>query len=1123
MVQAAGQQLRARERFTVKHDNAKLLYLEWGPGESTVLSVSQFPPHRSRIKCFCSGFHNSGVCAHAWAALRLASDREYGELLDHLDIESRNNGNMDDPAPARDTLSAANDDGEAETPASRRWRRRPAAKKPGAPREPSAAKSRESPAKADNGPAPAAHWEDIIDPLPSIFSSRRPPSGLANNEERTVFVLDLASTRRDGQLTIALARQRRKLDGEWGQPRFASIRGETDLMDFPEGERSIIRLLYNANLNRAFYGDYSRHFRLTPDLVMLVLPMLASSDRLVLAEHAEDLREPLRLLRWDGDETWEYRIRMRPEEESGEYVLEQGMARGEAFIHARDIALAVDGGLFVHDGQLRMFNPHGAFPLYVHFRSEPEVRVPRQDAQRLLSRLYSLPALPPLDLPEELKIRFAEDPPRPCLTIESPRQDRFGGHPATRLTARLSFEYGHVQVDPDHAGQRLFDEQDACWRVRDFAYEDRCASLLYELGLRRHTPEFTWRANRENPPGYELSTKDLPRVVSGLLREGWKIHAQGKAFRPPGKPRLWINSGVDWFDLKGGVDYGGQVVPITSIIEAMKRGQNTVTLGDGSMGLLPGEWLRRAGLLLELGEAEGEGLRFKRSQTALLDALLAAETDIAPDEVYLKAREELRGFEGVQPVEPPPGFQGELRAYQREGLGWIYFLRRFGLGGCLADDMGLGKTVQVLALLEGLRCEPRGKKNGPPRPSLVVVPKSLIFNWIEEARRFTPQLRVLNHTGKDRPDNAGAMAAYDVVLTTYGTLRRDIEWMREIEFAYAILDEAQTIKNAGSASAKAARLIRSQRRLALSGTPIENHLGELWSLMDFLNPGMLGSSTVFNAGIGSGAAEDPGSRALLAQGLRPYILRRTKQQVARELPEKSEQVLYCELEEEQRAFYNKLKEHYRHTLLGKIDSEGLERNKIFVLEALLRLRQAACHPGLVEPRRAKESSAKLDLAIDQIQEVIEEGHKVLLFSQFVTFLSIIRQRFDQEKTVYEYLDGKTRDRKARVDRFQNDPECKLFLISLKAGGLGLNLTAAEYVYLMDPWWNPAVEAQAIDRAHRIGQTRTVFAYSVIAKDTVEEKVLELQRTKKNLADAIITGDNSVLKNIGREEIELLLS
>jgi SNF2 family DNA or RNA helicase len=405
----------------------------------------------------------------------------------------------------------------------------------------------------------------------------------------------------------------------------------------------------------------------------------------------------------------------------------------------------------------------------------------------------------------------------------------------------------------------------------------------------------------------------------------------------------------------------------------------------------------------------------------------------------------------------------------------------------------------------------------------VVVPRSLIYNWQQEAARFTPLLAVLDNSGVERVKDPAAFNDYNLVLTTYGTLRRDVLQLRDFPFDYVILDEAQAIKNAASESAKAARLLTAKHRLAMSGTPIENHLGELWSLFEFLNPGMMGGVSVFQSAGGALRNPDEETRQLLARAVRPFILRRTKDQVVKDLPEKSEQTIFCELDRNQRQLYDELREYYRGKLLGKIDDQGMGKSKIQILEALLRLRQAACHPALIDPKHAAEPSAKLETLIPQLEEVTSEGHKALVFSQFTSFLALLRAQLDADGVVYEYLDGSTHDRQAHVERFQSDPDCKLFLISLKAGGLGLNLTAADYVFLLDPWWNPAVESQAIDRTHRIGQMRPVFAYRLIARDTVEEKVLELQKSKRALADAIISEDNRFVSNLKPEDLEILFS
>ena len=407
--------------------------------------------------------------------------------------------------------------------------------------------------------------------------------------------------------------------------------------------------------------------------------------------------------------------------------------------------------------------------------------------------------------------------------------------------------------------------------------------------------------------------------------------------------------------------------------------------------------------------------------------------------------------------------------------------------------MGLGKTVMVLAAMEARRSE-RERDGRPPHPSLIVVPRSLVFNWQQEAARFAPALRVLDYTGGGRREALDRLREHDIVLTTYGTLRRDIGILKDVAFDYAILDEAQAIKNARTSSAKAARLLTRR-----ASARAQRNAGRE-SPRRALEPVRLPQSRDPRRGVhlhGGGSPRshrgqgDAGRRSPAAPAVHPQAHEGSGRG---ELPARTEQTLYCELEPPQRELYDELRAHYRASLLGTLEPDGMPRKKLHVLEALLRLRQAACHPGLVDRTRASAPSAKLDVLMPRLEELIEDGRKVLVFSQFTTLLGLLRTRLDEAGMTYEYLDGKTRDREARVRRFQTEA-CPLFLISLKAGGLGLNLTAADYVFLLDPWWNPAVEAQAIDRAHRIGQTRPVFAYRLIARDTVEEKVLELQATQ----------------------------
>jgi SNF2 family DNA or RNA helicase len=706
--------------------------------------------------------------------------------------------------------------------------------------------------------------------------------------------------------------------------------------------------------------------------------------------------------------------------------------------------------------------------------------------------------LPKLEVDEPL--RYEERRVRPRLGLRVRQKREHWGEEF--FEGRMLVEYGLGWME--QTGGNRWVEAERVLVVRDAQAEGEGEAQLRAAGLRPMEQHGLWR----------VSVKNMPKAVRDLLLAGWHVEAEGKAFRKPGASRLAVSSGVDWFDLEGEVDYDGVTATLPELLAALRRGEMMVRLGDGTYGLLPEEWLAKLGTIAGMGEAEEGKLRYRRGQAGLLDALLAAQPEATCDEAFARLRERLASFRGIQAAEQPEGFEGTLRGYQKEGLGWIGFLREYGFGGCLADDMGVGKTAQVLAALEQRRVEGAG-------PSLVVAPKSLMFNWKEEATRFTPGLRVLEHTGLER--DAGRIGDYDLVLTTYGTLRRDVVEFKDIEFDYVVLDEAQAIKNAATESAKAARLLRGRHKLALSGTPVENHLGELWSLFEFLNPGMLGEAKALKLTGGLARNPDAATRTLLAHALRPFILRRTKKQVASELPEKTEQTIFCEMEPRQRRQYDELKKHYRDSLLGRIEKQGMAKSKMHVLEALLRLRQAACHPGLLDAKRRNEPSAKLDELMERIAEIREEGSKALVFSQFTSLLDLVRERLVGRGLDFEYLDGSTRDRRAPVERFQKDPGCGLFLISLKAGGLGLNLTAAEYVFLLDPWWNPAVEAQAVDRAHRIGQTRNVFAYRLIARGTVEEKVLELQKSKRDLADAIIGEDNSLLRDLKREDLELLLS
>jgi superfamily II DNA or RNA helicase len=919
--------------------------------------------------------------------------------------------------------------------------------------------------------------------LRALLRPGRPGVGLPTGHE-VCYLIDVPTSDLVKRPALAVGARRRKRTGEWGVARPLRDLDPETLEDLTD--RRLSALL--GGTPPLHTGPWHAPGR---TLAAELLPALCATGRLLRHNVDEDLEN--RPLSFDDGPPWTPLLRLQRTERG--YGLEGEIRRGEERLDACEAWLLTEGFLFQDDRVSRLLD-QGLVPLLEHQALQGGIDAPEAEGEELALELLRQGV--EVELPEELAIEAVRVKPRPRLRITAGTSRLLGAH--------LSFDYDDVTVPASKPGSTVpVGERRLVFR--DLAAERATFDRLLELGFRLPPPALPGRADLALPAG------KLPMVVQALLPAGFLVEAEGRLYRQPTRVAVKVKSGLDWFGLEGSVRFDSGEATLASVLEALRKGENVVALGDGSFGVLPEEWLARHRALLELGEPDEGGLRFRRSQVSVLDALLASQDESEADLDFGHARARLRAFEGIRPADPPPSFVGTLREYQREGLGWMRFLEELGFGGCLADDMGLGKTVQLLAHLA----------ERPRRPSLVVAPRSLLFNWESEARHFTPQLRVLVHAGVDRIRDAAALREADLVVTTYGVLRRDIEVLRQLRFDYAVLDEAQAIKNAGTEAAKAARLLQADHRLALTGTPVENHLGDLWSLFEFLNPGLLGRSSAF-AAAGAGRAEiDAEGRAQLGRVLRPFLLRRTKEKVAPELPPRQEETLLVELPPAQRAVYDTIRHHYRERALDPVRKGGVKRSALIVLEALLRLRQAACHPVLVDPAQAGAGSAKLHALLPQLEEVLEGGHKALVFSQFVSFLSLLRHQLDAKHTTYAYLDGQTQNREAVVRRFQEDPSCGLFLISLKAGGFGLNLTAADYVFLLDPWWNPAVEAQAIDRTHRIGQQRPVFAYRLVAKDTVEEKILALQQSKRDLADAIVAADDRLLSSLTADDLDALLS
>jgi SNF2 family DNA or RNA helicase len=671
---------------------------------------------------------------------------------------------------------------------------------------------------------------------------------------------------------------------------------------------------------------------------------------------------------------------------------------------------------------------------------------------------------------------------------------------------------------------------------------------------------------------------DCQSALNDLGIEIQQSESLNKYFVGNREIKLEVTEQKDWFDIKAVVKFGEYTFSFLSLKENILRGKREFILPNGQIAVIPNEWFGNLAGILEFSTSE-ESIILEKHHVGLIDDLNNQGGK------YLRLSEKLEKIklngQEIREIDLPKNFNGSLRPYQKAGYNWFYFLKQNGFGGCLADDMGLGKTIQTLALLQKekeLYIESKTSDGAPPaivipaeqeevpqlslfhpvadgevpeskeesslspqrssqsvipeelktyiRTSLIVVPNSLVYNWYTEALKFTPNMKVLIYTGINREKNPNLFVKYDLVISTYGTVRVDVDILKNFKFNYIILDESQSIKNPQSQSARAVKLLKAAHKLVLTGTPIENSVQELWSQLAFINPGLVGNLATFTERfvVPIEKQNDAGKMQQLKAIIKPFVLRRTKGQVAEELPPKVEQVVYCNMTEEQSEAYETVKSYFRNEILKSIREMGLAKSQLALLAGLTKLRQIANHPKLTNPD-FEGQSGKFDEIIAKSETAKAEGHKVLLFSQFVKQLDIYKQHFDKKGWSYAYLDGSltSEQRQKAVSEFQQNDEIKYFLISLKAGGLGLNLTTADYVFIIDPWWNPAVERQAVDRSHRIGQTKTVFNYKFITKDTVEEKILALQERKKALADNIITTEETFIKSINVDEILEILS
>ena len=603
--------------------------------------------------------------------------------------------------------------------------------------------------------------------------------------------------------------------------------------------------------------------------------------------------------------------------------------------------------------------------------------------------------------------------------------------------------------------------------------------------------------------------RDLGYTILGFNEIKENKYNQHKA-----KVGVTVTSGIDWFDTSIELSFGNQIVPLKQLQKAVKNKTKFITLSDGTIGILPQEWVEKFSKYLRAGEVVKDHIRTSKINFTYIDEVYDKEVLSLEAQTEIQSlKDKVTSFKSIKEVKVPKKLNAELRSYQKDGLNWLNFLDEFNFGGCLADDMGLGKTIQIMAFILTQR------KHKDKNTNLVVVPTSLIFNWQQELQKFAPSLKVHTIYGADREKNIHDLANYEVVITSYGTLLSDVYHLKEFMFNYIFLDESQAIKNPDSQRYKSVRLLKSRNKIVMTGTPIENNTFDLYAQLSFACPGLLGTQTHFREEFSTpiDKYKDIERAQELKRKINPFVLRRTKAQVATELPDKTEMVLYCEMGKEQRDVYESYKKEMRDYLQASTAKKKF-MDSMYVLAALTKLRQICNSPALLnEEEYYGNESAKIRVLMEEIKEK-HRYHKILVFSQFVGMLDLIKTELEQEAIPFAYLTGQSKKREEIVDDFQDNDDIRVFLISLKAGGTGLNLTEADYVYLVDPWWNPAVENQAIDRCYRIGQDKHVVAVRLITPGTIEEKIVNLQVTKKEIASDIIQTEATILKSLSQEDL-----
>lgn len=898
------------------------------------------------------------------------------------------------------------------------------------------------------------------------------------------YVVDPRHISAHGEMMIRFMRRRRLQKGGWGKAQ------ETRLNDLK------IQAISDANERRALrmlQGGFGSHFEgahealMPKDLAPLVLDLLSSTGKLGIKQDQGWLEGDVVPLSWRRERVVKETLELN--HVGDKYIFSHRFELNAERLDKDKIHVFAESGLIVYGQELHPIErPLPGF-LAETFRRRDRLDIPAKGEADLVKIVRSFKGSVALKLPENFPLREAEVEAKPVIEVDVVKQDdHFIIH------GRVVMMYGdqpHIPLE-----ESPLDQPDPYEiRRKNFKFEEKILDLLRESNLIRF----------REPYHLVFNENEFNEAILWLEACGLSVRAFGKPVVAGTMMPASVRTHNDWFELDAPIKYGDELLAPPDILNRNEEHKNFVTLDGGKLGLVPDKWLKKAKILAELGHPKGPGVRFPTAQALILEQLYTGE-DLIVDDEYKKVVNNFKASGGLKLLATPKKFAGELRPYQRLGLSWLSFVEGLGTGGLLADDMGLGKTVQILAYLTRRKSKHLG-------PVLIVLPKTLVSNWEREASKFAPHLQLMRYEGANREQLLEKVDVIDLVFCTYGVLRRDVDKLKAIKWDGVILDEAQAIKNVHGQTAKAAYIVGTNApvRLALTGTPIENHLGELFSIFRFLAPGMF---KVKLAHFGPNQEND--ARDIIMRGLRPFILRRTKSQVLKELPPKTESLLWCDFGANEKQEYNKLRMYYHKELSGK------KKTDFHVLEGLLRLRQFACHPRLLSPS-TELGSSKLDVLVEQLLGIQEAGKKALVFSQFTQFLALVKERLQEAGIEFSYLDGQTRDRDAAINAFKTNPTKTAFLISLKAGGTGLNLTEASYCFILDPWWNPAVENQAIDRIHRIGQEDPVFVYRLVTRDTVEERVLELQKMKRDLANLVEESDKGFLQGLSTGDFATLFS